>query len=301
VGADRGSKEEIGEMHTIKVISASPKAKRWLDHFTRARIINIFPAVVNLADDGNHLLSLVTPTVGNGPFSMVVDTPDLSLLVQDSDQISYADVRLAVGKSIFNLENTLEWDPLPNWLAIRRINRQELVIRIEQQLLNLPKKDGFAEVFYTDGMEPRSKFYSSMKKGAELLFEGLSGDDTEKMVTGGEALGGLGVGLTPSGDDFLVGTMFGLWASRPGKKAISTAELIWAGAAGQTTSLSREWLSAAVAGEAGEDWHKLVEALLAGNEELVDIAIERILTTGATSGADALCGFVQLIKLEEQG
>jgi hypothetical protein len=63
------------------------------------------------------------------------------------------------------------------------------------------------------------------------------------------------------------------------------------GAAGRTTTLSAAWLRSAAVGEAGEPWHRLVDAAGLGDEPGLRSAIRQILAAGHTSGADALAGF----------
>jgi len=63
----------------------------------------------------------------------------------------------------------------------------------------------------------------------------------------------------------------------------------------RTTTLSLAWLRAAAMGEASAVWHELVEAALAGDEGGVETAVSAILATGASSGAAAWAGFIDLV------
>jgi hypothetical protein len=105
----------------------------------------------------------------------------------------------------------------------------------------------------------------------------------------GRRLTGLGIGLTPSGDDFLVGLMHWAWLGypEPGRfcKIITETST-------QTTSLSSALLGAAARGECSEAWHDLLIALNGEKESGIETAVRAILAHGATSGADALTGFV---------
>lgn len=279
--------------------SSSPKARSWFNQFTRGRIANIFLNAINLFDEGNHLLSIVTPEVGNGPYSFVVDQDNLSNLVQINDQISKQGEKLIIGNTAISFSACQIWHPVPDWQSVRVIDKTDLIKEIDQHLKHTSFTQGLAEVFYPIGKIEKSKFFSKMKSGSALLISGLAENETEKIMNGSELLAGLGVGLTPSGDDFLMGLIYGLWASQPEKGANSTAELIFAAAAGQTTALSREWLAAAVDGEASERWQTLISATLEGQKELITEAVKEILAIGATSGADALCGFIQALKLKD--
>lgn len=133
-------------------------------------------------------------------------------------------------------------------------------------------------------------------------------------------IAGRGPGLTPSGDDLLVGIMHAMtvWPSlaahawreetRAGDtggmdtpvtqagaepRAMSaTAEvraMLAAAARGYTTRISAPHLDAAAQGWASESWHDLVRSI--HSTAAVRNAVRRILRIGETSGADALTGF----------
>ncbi len=105
-------------------------------------------------------------------------------------------------------------------------------------------------------------------------------------------LAGLGPGLTPAGDDFILGAILAARIIHPEELAnILTKELAEA-AAPLTTSLSAAWLRAAGRGEAGVMWHNFFAALSSGDQMAVQNAAVRLLAIGHTSGADTLAGFL---------
>jgi hypothetical protein len=105
----------------------------------------------------------------------------------------------------------------------------------------------------------------------------------------------LGNGLTPAGDDFLMGAIYALWALRSPEEAHQLANLTVEMAVPLTTSLSGAWLRAAARGEAAQPWHDLVSGLIDGNKATVAGAVDQILAIGHSSGADALAGFTAVI------
>jgi|GEM_PF-3159614 len=99
---------------------------------------------------------------------------------------------------------------------------------------------------------------------------------------------GLGPGLTPSGDDFLMGALAALdGLGQTNMHAALGAAVV--AAAGGTSPLSASLLRAAAAGHVGEKLHVMVAALLAGDTDAAIAAAARI---GHTSGWDALAGAV---------
>lgn len=117
-----------------------------------------------------------------------------------------------------------------------------------------------------------------------------------------EYLLGRGLGLTPSGDDVLVGFGCGLRylcgcvsgkQARIGAAACSSQyyEAVNAARPGRTTAVSEAYLEAMCQGYANEDQLKLLDALVSNSSEQLDRALARALDCGHTSGADGLIGF----------
>jgi hypothetical protein len=103
------------------------------------------------------------------------------------------------------------------------------------------------------------------------------------------AVVGLGPGLTPSGDDVLVGILAVLALPQ----AASAPPLQLPDLAARTTTISAHLLRQAARGHVPRAVAQLLLALLRGDEgPSLDAALARVLATGATSGADACMGIV---------
>jgi len=103
---------------------------------------------------------------------------------------------------------------------------------------------------------------------------------------------GLGPGLTPSGDDFLIGTLALLAAVGQTNTHAALGRAVVAGA-GRTSPLSASLLREAAAGHVGENLHAMVAAVIAGD---ADGAIDAATRIGHTSGWDALAGAVVTVR-----
>jgi hypothetical protein len=140
--------------------------------------------------------------------------------------------------------------------------------------------------------------------GLQSLISNLSSAfaiaDISSALTITSKLAGLGVGLTPAGDDFILGSLLAAWIIHPPEIASTLAEEIANTAAPLTTSLSAAWLKSAGRGEAGILWHEFFEALISRDKISVEDSIEKILAVGATSGADALAGFIGTFRYWEK-
>lgn len=117
-----------------------------------------------------------------------------------------------------------------------------------------------------------------------------------------EHLGGLvgmGPGLTPSGDDFIIGCLAGLTVSARGERArfhclMRIAQTLVTRLAA-TTRVSRQHLSDAFVLEFAQPLAALAGALANGDEDVVE-HLRAALAVGAHSGADAAAGL--LLALE---
>ena len=106
---------------------------------------------------------------------------------------------------------------------------------------------------------------------------------------------GLGPGLTPSGDDFLVGMLIAL-------KALGNSEMkkqLFLQISHQlknTGPVSRAHLKAAAAGEGHEIIHRIINALIKGDTNQIRLLTEEIRLLGHTSGWDTIAGLVTVIR-----
>ena len=140
-------------------------------------------------------------------------------------------------------------------------------------------------------------FLAMARAGIKGLLHALQDGDRSGIHGSAALLAGLGPGLTPAGDDYLVGLMAGLrvWPGPLENGGLSPPEvcrIIFEAAEGRTTLLSRAFLRSAKEGLFGENWHELLAALVRGDAIGIQRAARRVLSSGATSGADALAGFL---------
>jgi hypothetical protein len=107
---------------------------------------------------------------------------------------------------------------------------------------------------------------------------------------------GLGVGLTPSGDDFIVGYLAALWsqsardATLPPLLGLLRAPI--ESMTAKTGEISRQFILDASEGQFSEPLVDLVRAIADGDDERVAVTAARALRIGHSSGADALLGLL---------
>jgi len=126
--------------------------------------------------------------------------------------------------------------------------------------------------------------------------QAVKDDNASDAAEWANALIGTGVGLTPSGDDMLVGILaaWGLQATTDGQLVFieTVKEYLIRSLAGRTTSISEAFLFHALQGRFSDRVTEFAVAALAQNDFEVEATVTKLLAFGASSGVDTLCGVV---------
>jgi hypothetical protein len=117
--------------------------------------------------------------------------------------------------------------------------------------------------------------------------------DTVRLADGAARLAGLGEGLTPAGDDYLVGALHALWLVFPRASAESISRGIAEAAVARTTRVGGFWIEAAARGEVAPWWRDFFAQRTPENRRQ---AVQRIAATGHTSGLSSLAGFLETLR-----
>jgi hypothetical protein len=277
----------------LKATSLAPAAQRWLQTSTAARVLHVFDNACNLANEKGEVLSLVTAAAGNAPFTVVVAPAvggplSFARLVDVQTPVTLRDSGLVVGSLVVEWGSATLWQPRPPWQQLRR--------RLSTWQRHLPSLRAHLCAWTTrapaSAPSALARLWQSAFEPAAALQSAAAAGDLAGCGLGAARLAGLGEGLTPAGDDFLVGVMAALWSCFAATDAAHLAGAMAEAAVPRTTLLSGAWLRAAARGEAAASWHLLVEALASNEGAAVRRAGQRILRTGHTSGAAALAGFL---------
>lgn len=274
-------------MQSLNALFRTTNVTDWLANTRHPRILHIFDHACNLINERREVLSIVTPQIGNAPFNLVIEDDVLF-----SDHLSLESSRSIPTGSISISPNqlTLEdltihttgaelWNPRPNWELLH--SQKENILSCLTQLpitTYLPANHQFSDLQFSNSL-------------VSSLSSSLVNADIPTSKETASKLAGLGIGLTPAGDDFLMGALYATWIIHPHEVASQLALEISEATAPLTTSLSAAWLRSAGKGEAGVLWHNLFNALILPVSSL-ESPVSQILSVGETSGADALSGFI---------
>ncbi len=280
-----------------------------------AHVLANFERACDLVTPAGEVLALVSPEVGDGPLNVVLDRGFPPHALAAGMAVTMDGEVLRVGGLRIVLEGATLWEPRPDWAALRArhgasAGRCRLVAALaleeahDSRLLSLvlsphlplaPSQRGGP-----GGREQAGPAMAALTdvfgRATAALRRGWAGDRT-LLAEGATRLAGLGGGLTPAGDDFLCGAMLAAWLWHPAPEAVCGA--VADAAAPRSTALSAALLRAAGRGECAADWHRLLAALAGlsssappGEQGEMEAALRAVLAHGATSGADALAGFL---------
>ncbi len=282
------------------------------------RVLAVFDRACSLVTSDGTVATLVLPQIGDGPLNIVIDGEQgVFAAVKPGMPAHLTGRHLQVGELVIALSEARVWEPRALWERLRvyqRVITQRLALLQSIALSKNPQGSlltlltmGLSE---SGGLQTRRSemrggvqgapsdplrqdlalaFLASALAGAEALQIGWKGDTTS-LREGATQLAGLGSGLTPAGDDFLIGFMLWAWLAHPTPRRLCY-EIIEM-AAPRTTILSAAFLRAAAEGECSAAWHHLLDALAKGREDQLVNTATNVLSHGHTSGADTLTGFL---------
>lgn len=247
-------------------------------------LVSSHPHACNLATPSGALIALICPHYGNGPFHVVAPATQLPTLFP-STTVHYQPGVIVLGQITIRFAGATRWQP-------------QLPLLHKPFATALSSLHEYFEPSDAALCQGAAAQVTRAQQGLAALQVGIQDDNQAEVTRGVLALAGLGPGLTPAGDDFLVGMLAALHATAqvgPGEKQQSLRALIATTAAAQTTRLSAAWLQHAGIGHFGQRWHDLILALNSGKNERIRQAVARLKAIGATSGADGFFGFISAL------
>jgi hypothetical protein len=186
------------------------------------------------------------------------------------------------------LDGATPWSPrLPSAIEARSRAFAAGARRAREVGAEVAPEAGFGGLL--GGRGPRDIFSTAAGRQIAALECALADGDAVAAAGACIPLLGLGIGLTPSGDDLLVGLLAALHARRAAALPLIAAAVATA-APTRTTSLSAAAVVAAAHGRFPERMHDVLVAIAGNDDDAIRSSIERAMQFGASSGADTLVG-----------
>jgi uncharacterized protein DUF2877 len=261
-----------------------------------ARVQSVYRSVVNITT-ADGLLTVASPETGGLPNGVLADLgPDWRMSGLQRGMVVHAsDANIEVPEACLGIQlnGALRWSPrFPSSGEVadvaaatwrRRAARTQAIARARASAR------GFGVLLHEGATHDDDGWIADVARPilGELVVALEAGDrrSAAEVATG---LIGLGPGLTPSGDDTLVGIEAALHAlDSPAAGFLAPA---MGDVGDRTTELAATLLRHASAGEFAERLHTLLAALLGSDDATIASAIDRAADWGATSGTDCLLG-----------
>ncbi len=249
----------------------TPRTGRVHSVFTHAVNLELGDELWTVVARGGHDAALTVRLSG------AVVPGDLGLRIHDPVCVRSRHVR--VGAAVIDARTAVRWMP-----QVYDVDLRGLAERVAEL-------EATARQFAWAGSWP----LADMVVGALASGDRGDLDDAVRQVTG------RGPGLTPAGDDVLVGILAVLTA--PGvaadwEPAAARLRAALAPALPTTTEISRALLGQASQGHVSRPVWELASTLLSGGEAVASVqARADVLATGATSGGDTCAGLVAACRL----
>jgi len=283
----------LGVATIIPIRCAGIVAADFCRSHARAEVAAVFERSFHLRS-GDLFVCIGEPAIGNGPLTLLADTRVARLGLHPGQPAVVAANRIAVGTVTFTCERSEPWHP-PAWPpavgphALARA-RETVVQRAAREA----PAEGFGRVL-ADAGEPRDVFGRIARRHlarlrAWLSIEPMHGPAETSPV---HDIVGTGYGLTPSGDDALIGALALLDALGERRAYARLADAISLVPSGLTSPLSHCFLRVAAAGHVGESLHAAVSSIARGDAASAIAAIRDI---GHSSGWDMMAGIVTALE-----
>jgi hypothetical protein len=253
----------------------------------RGRVHSVFRRAVNLVTDEDELFTLAARGLGNAPHTALLPVQDVrSIGMAVGDAVHERDGQLWIGERLaLAFDAASVWDcVLPRWRATPpRVgaNLAWLQGKLRQRRLVQRAAVGTFDQVVLDVLEERAgDLRNSLRErqGAVAAVQARS-------------LLGLGPGLTPAGDDFLVGLFAVLHLpDSPCERWLHGEAQVLQGAESATNEISLAALRCAGRGRVRDSIAVLLRELLRGGGAPLEAALARVLAIGATSGCDIAAG-----------
>lgn len=267
---------------------ASIAAAGWL-----GRVHSVFTRTINVETPAGTLVTLAARECDDAPDTVILDVPGFAGPgVVAGDAVAATSAQIVIGGRLeVSLACASPWQE-PLACEVDRARLRSNLDRLQVRLSAGGTVGGMLAP-----VRPANAWAGEL---ARMLEDGVAQVRNSLLRCDDEAFGmhagslmGLGPGLTPSGDDFLVGLFAALHACQlqlPGVPLTRLCAAIVEKNAGRTNAISLAALRHAAAGRVRASIVQLLQQLCLGDDASMASPLERVLGIGSTSGTDIVAG-----------
>ncbi len=286
------------------------------------QIHSVFQRALNIETSGGQLISVLSMAGLDGPNTVVTELPrglgfiSMGLRSGMPVRLDRMEADLGHGALCLQISTAQKWWPR---LASgeERLDMARLKRNLSALLRALPQEEfteGLAGLVFLVGKmvagrwrtierQRHSRLARQALPGIRNLLQGALERDGILLKKALGKLVGLGVGMTPSGDDLLlgfVGTLSNVSRRVGGPEVGDLLEIVkhhLAAMKDRTTFVSGNLMSYACAGRVSSPILSVIRTLLYGKTSAASCATGRLLEQGASSGAEILLGILLALTL----
>ena len=283
-------------MSTLTVLDASVSLAPLLEASCwEGRIAAVFQTTLHIIGPGDTLLHLQGGPLLASPFSLRVSEP-LAIIIQDGSVVEgmpvrKEDARIEIPECLrLSLAEVRYYrSPVP---TPRRIDPEAL--GIAKRILRVGGRPGGF-----DALPGARAITAEIRKA-------LAERDADRLLSVARKIIGLGPGLTPSGDDVLVGCLKAAWLLAGGAPKLHSLisrfrRDLALDLGDRTTRVGAEFIRHALNGQFAEVLDQAAQTLLVPTTpEAVAAAVSRLVAQGETSGTDTICGLLAGLDADQE-
>ena len=235
-----------------------------------------------------------------GPINVVLTSIDQFNIVTPDADVFFVDDGIVIGDQLrVKLSGTPVWKPQPVDWSEKTLAQG--LFDLDMLCLGRNPDQGLSRLVWPS---VSSSVLSPELERAQPVFNSLTDWLRQAMTAKSSFLPpneiinllGLGPGLTPSGDDFLVGFLVALSIIDRQDLMSGICQIIQPLINELTGPISSLHILAAIDGEASEVLHKALNSILVGGRDEISQCINSVSVAGHTSGWDALAGAITVLR-----
>lgn len=243
-------------------------------------IHSIHKRVVNFKAQGG-ILSICARDIAPGPLRIILDAE----LVDDVYTFRFCENELRVNDATIEVAQECVFRNVDFQAA----SDMELIKEQLQRSRNIYEREASTDSIY--GILKKTSIKGFERGLADSFRRGMDKLRVGDYIAGVNCFKRKGIGLTPSGDDFLCGFMLAMaWLNRTQKKRLSEIHYAILCESLSDNVLMNTFLQQAHALLLNQDWEEFLRNLTIAGTDL-NGSVRQLLSHGASSGADELCGF----------
>ncbi len=261
----------------------------------RGIIHSVFNSTLNIQNhDSDELFTIACKKLDNGPNTIIIDLENLhNTGINVNEPVCISGKCMYIGKKLtISFENIRRWESelpeYPNTIEI--VNRN---LSFVKDYIEVHGRSGGAKIDIASDHLFAKEVSRMIAERSQHLQQALLNGSSSSALEYAQSLIGLGPGLTPSGDDFLVGLFTALNVrNSPLSSYQSLCEEVVQKAKTLTNNISFMALKKASIGKVRESIIQLVSSMLKGNRDELILSLNKVLHIGSSSGTDIALGLV---------